>query len=77
MENDGVIEKVSQPTDWVSHMVPVIKPNSKKVRITVDYKKLNQYLRRETYPIPTFEYLTAKFHDVQVFSKLDASSGFH
>ena len=41
MERNDVIEKVSTATPWVSPMVPVAKPNSNKVRICVDYKKLN------------------------------------
>ena len=73
LEQQGVIERVSKPTDWVSPMVPVVKPNSKKVRITVDYKRLNQHLQRETYPIPSFENLASKFNGATCFSKLDAS----
>ena len=77
MEKQGVIEKVSKPTAWVSPMVPVAKAKSDKVRITVDYKKLNQHLQRETYPIPNFETLAAKLNGATRFSKLDAASGFY
>ena len=48
-------------------MVPVEKQNSKKVRITVDYKKLNQNLVYETFPIPSFEELRAKLDDAKYF----------
>ena len=56
-------------------MVPVAKAKT-EVRITVDYKKLNANLKRETFQIPTFEELSSKLADATVFSKLDASSGF-
>ena len=76
IESD-VIEPVNHPTDWVSPMVPVVKASSKdKIRITVDYRKLNKNLKRETYQIPTFEELSSKFSGATRFSKLDASSGF-
>ena len=76
MEKDKIIEKINHPTDWVSPMIPVRKENSKKVRICVDYKRLNQNLKREKYQIPTFDELSAKLNKSTVFTKLDASSGF-
>ena len=77
LENLGIIEKVTKPTSWASPMVPVVKSGSKNIRITVDYKHLNRHLSRETFPIPSFEELTAKFTDSAYFSKLDAASGFY
>lgn len=46
LEDQGVIEKVTHPTSWLSPMVPVVKPHSNpvKVRICCDYKFLNQHL---------------------------------
>ena len=78
VEND-VIEKVTHPTDWVSSMVPVIKPKTEpvEVRICVDYRKTNKYLRRELFKIPTFEEVVSKFHGAVCFTKLDAKSGFY
>ena len=32
MENEGVIEKITQPTEWCAAMVPVLKPNKRAVR---------------------------------------------
>ena len=43
---------------------------------TVDYRRLNQAIKREVYPIPTLEDLTSKLSGATLFSKLDASSGF-
>ena len=77
MEDEGIIKKVTNPTEWVSPMVPVAKKGSDKVRITVDYRKLNVNLVREVFPIPTFEELSSKLSNATHFSKLDASSGFY
>lgn len=46
MEASGVIERVTQPTDWCTPMVPVIKPNG-QVRICVDLKRLNRNIKKE------------------------------
>ena len=45
MEDQGVISKVTQPTDWCSGIVVVPKPNG-KVRICVDLTQLNKAVRR-------------------------------
>ena len=76
MQSEGIIEPVTTPTDWSSGMVPVAKAGKSKVRICVDYRKLNLSLKREVYYIPTFEELTHKLSLVKCMSKLDAASGF-
>ena len=67
MKENGVIERITEPTDWCAPMVPVMKKGS-RVRICVDLKKLNR-VKRERYMLPTLEGST-------VFTKLDATSGF-
>jgi hypothetical protein len=46
MERKNVIRKVEEPTDWVSSMVVVEKPNG-KLRICLDPKHLNKAIKRE------------------------------
>ena len=57
---DDIIEPVTEPTEWCSAMVPVIKSDKSSVRICVDFRKLNMSLKREIYLIPTFEELSYK-----------------
>ena len=52
LEAMGVIEKISQPTDWVSGMVVAEKRNG-KLRLCIDPKPLNKALCRSSYPMPT------------------------
>lgn len=40
MEENGIIEHVTEPTEWVAPMVPVVKPTG-KVKICVGLTKLN------------------------------------
>ena len=54
MKDLGVIEDITEPTDWVSPMVPVVKKNG-DIRICVDLKKLNKAVQRERYVTPSFE----------------------
>ena len=51
---NGIIEQVSEPTDWCAPMVPVPKPNG-NVRICVDYKKLNESVKRELFMLPNLD----------------------
>jgi len=45
----GIIEEVTEPTDWCAPMVAVVKPNG-KVRICVDLRKLNEAVKRKVHP---------------------------
>ena len=76
MESAGIIEEITEPTDWCSPMVPVVKKNG-NIRICADLKKLNMAVKRERYPIPSLEELLAKLKGARFFSKLDATSGFY
>ena len=42
----GVIERVDEHTPWISPMVVIKKPNG-KIRICIDYNKLNRVVKRE------------------------------
>ena len=75
MEQLGVIAKVDTPTDWCAGMVVVTKPNG-TIRICVDLTKLNQSVCRERHPLPAVEQTLAQLAGAQVFTKLDANSGF-
>ncbi|KAL6470492.1 hypothetical protein MHYP_G00216110 [Metynnis hypsauchen] len=75
MESMGIIEKVTDPTEWCAPMVPVMKKNG-KIRICVDLKKLNENVKREKFILPTLDDIMPKLAKSTVFSSLDAESGF-
>ena len=77
MEKLGVIHKAEEPTEWVSSLVVLEKPNG-KVRLCLDPRDLNKANQREHYPIAmkTVEEVAAELSDAKVFSVLDATSGF-
>ena len=75
MVTSEVIRVVTEPTDWCSAMVPVVKKNG-NVRICVDLKKLNIAVRREHLMLPSLDDIAPKLAHSKVFSTLDAACGF-
>ena len=74
MVEEGILTPVNQPTDWVSSMVTVLKPN--KLRICIDPKDLNRAIKRSYYPMPTTEEVATKLSKAKVFTVLNPKSGF-
>ncbi|XP_071842713.1 uncharacterized protein [Apostichopus japonicus] len=75
MVSMGVIEPITEPTDWVSSIVYCRKPNG-KWRVCLDPKDLNKAIKRTHYHTPTSEEITHKLAQSTVFSKLDAKHGY-
>ncbi|KAK2721424.1 hypothetical protein QYM36_003645 [Artemia franciscana] len=75
MEEQGIIEKVSKPSDWVNSMVAIEKKDG-SLRICIDPVDLNKSIRRPFYPIPSLEDVTSKLPGVKYLSKLDARYRF-
>ena len=75
MEEQDVIEKVTEPTDWVNSLVVVEKPNG-KLRVCLDPRNLNKAVKRPHYAMPTLEDAVSKMAGARYFSKLDAQSGY-
>ncbi|KAI0226278.1 hypothetical protein LSAT2_023096 [Lamellibrachia satsuma] len=75
MVTSGVIRAVTEPTDWCSAMVPVIKKTG-AVRICIDLKQHNTADRRDHFMFPSLEDISPKLADSKVFSTLDVTSGF-
>lgn len=75
MEKLGVIEPQEGPTDWVSSMVVVEKPD-KTLRVCMDPKDLNKAIKREHFAMPTVDEVTAQLEGAELFTKLDAQNGF-
>lgn len=75
LENNGIIKKVDEPTDWVNSIVIVRKKNG-SLRICLDPRDLNLAIKREHFQLPTIDQITSKLSGAKFFSKLDANSGF-
>ena len=76
MENEGIIEEVTEPTDWCAPIVPVLKKN-RNIRICVDLKKLNEAVKRERYILSTLEDVASKLVGAKVFFTLETNDVHH
>lgn len=73
-EAEGHITSVTDPTDWISNMVIIKKPD--KLRICIDPKHLNQALLRSHYIMPTLEDILYKLPKARTFTLVDARDAF-
>ena len=75
MEKLDIIEKVSEPTDWVNSLVIVSKVNG-KLRICIDLRDLNRAIKHQHYQLPSAENLFARMSGTKYFAKLDMSNAY-
>ena len=71
----GILAKVTQPTDWVNSLVCVTKSTG-ALRLCLDPKDLNCAVKRPHYFTPTLEDILPKLNGAKCFSILDARSGY-
>ena len=79
LQKADIIEKVeSPPTDWISPIVVVPKPNSpEEYRLCVNMVKPNTAIKRIRHVIPTIDDRRHDINGCKVFSKLDLNQGYH
>ena len=76
MQRLDVIEEVSEPSQWCSPMVVYVPKRDATVKICVNYGKLNEFVQREHYHLPTAEEIFAKMKGAKYFSTLNVAAGF-
>ena len=74
MEELGIITKSNSP--WCSPLVPVRKKDG-RIRICIDFRKLNSITKISSYPLPNIEDSLIQFSNMKYFSTLDLLSGYH
>ena len=78
MEKQGIIERVSWPTDWISNIVPVPKSEIPlKIRITCDMRPLNKAIKRTRYATTTVNDVISEANGAKYMSKLDLEKAYH
>ena len=76
MVTGGIIEPVSEPSDWCHPIVVVRKKGTDEMRLTVDFKKLNDQVCRPVHPTRSPRDVIANIGDAQFFTTLDARHGY-
>mgnify|MGYP000621617763 CR=1 FL=1 len=74
MVASDVITPVTEPTEWVSSMLVIVKPN--KLRLCLDPRDLNKAIRREHYQLATVEEVATRLSQAKKFAVVDAKDGF-
>ena len=86
----GILEAVTEHTDWVNSNVIMEKDvqmdtssshapnhsNKRKLRICLDPRDLNETLNREPYHSPSVDKITAKLKGMTVFTIVDFKKGY-
>ncbi len=70
----GLIEEGTG--EWRSRMVLVKKPDG-SWRTCIDYRKLNEALIPDSYPMPRIDEILDKLKGAKYFSKIDLTEGFY
>ena len=76
MVADGIIEPVSEPSDWCHPIVIVNKKGSTEKRLTVDLQTLSRQVKRPTHPMSTARSALSGMGSAKWFTKLDARHGY-
>ncbi|MCG8032586.1 MAG: aspartyl protease family protein, partial [Candidatus Thiodiazotropha taylori] len=76
LEKMDIIEKVNEPSKWVSPVVVVPKPGG-DIRLCVDMRQANQAVKRVRHFIPTIDELLQDMNESKVFSKIDIQMAYH
>lgn len=71
---DGTIRMSKSP--YASPILLRKKPNG-KYRLCVDYRKINEKIVKDRYPLPLVEDSIDSLHKQRVFSSIDLKNGFH
>jgi len=74
---DWLAEKIIQPStsEYASPVVLVSKKNGKK-RLCCDYRKLNEKIIRDNFPMAHMETVLDKLQGSKIFTTLDLTNGF-
>ena len=77
LRDQDIIEKVNEPTGWVSPLVFTPKKDQSQIRLNVDIRVGNQAIPRRHIQHPTIDDVITELSGSTVFSHLDMSKGYH
>uniref|UniRef100_A0A8D8Q0W3 Uncharacterized protein K02A2.6 n=1 Tax=Cacopsylla melanoneura TaxID=428564 RepID=A0A8D8Q0W3_9HEMI len=75
MEENGIIKRVDEPTDWVNNITVADKKDG-SIRICLDPRPLNKAIKRSHYEIPCVDDLFDKLLNSKLFSLFDVKSAY-
>ena len=76
MVTQGIIEPVPEASDWCHSIVVVDMKRTTEKRFAVDFKKLNDQVRRPTHPTHSPRDVVSQISNVKYSTKMDARHGY-
>ena len=77
MEDQGIIRKVTEPTDWV-HPIVIVPKKTGGIRLCVDFRQLNKSIVRPKFETATpFQAVRTIPPGMRYFTVVDALKGYH
>ncbi|GJQ68065.1 hypothetical protein Trydic_g16770 [Trypoxylus dichotomus] len=74
-DNIKIVEKEENPTEWISPLTIVTKPNG-DLGLCLDPRFLNEAIKREYFPIPAAEDIAVTLAHKKIFTVLDMKDGY-
>ena len=71
----GIIEPISNPTNWVSQKMIVAKKDE-SIHLCINPRSLNKTIKRSHFSFQTIDEIAAQMEDVTIFCKSDALCTF-
>ena len=71
----GVVETSHSP--WSSPVILVKKSSSNEFRFCVDFRKINNVIKKDLYPIPRIDDTLENLQGASIFTTLDMKNSFH
>ena len=71
----GVVEQSHSP--WSSPVILVKKSSSNEFRFCVDFRKINNVIKKDLYPIPRIDDTLENLQGASIFTTLDMKNSFH
>lgn len=75
LQKRDIIEKVDLATAWVHNLV-IVEKKGRKLRLCLDPRNLNKYIKRNMDMIPNLDEILAQLHEKTIFTVLDCKDGY-
>ena len=76
-EEEGIVESVDGPIDWLANPVYTPKADADDIRMNIDMTDANRAIKRHRHVIPTLEELRHDFNEAKYYSVLDQKCGYN
>jgi len=74
----GIISKLVEGSNICAYPVVVVAhPQTKKLRMCIDFVELNKVTEDFTFPLPNIKEILNRLANKKIYAKLDLSQGFH